>query len=273
MTAPRTWSLPGFDGDRHCVSWSPVAPRLVVLVSHGYGEHVGRYGHVAATLVEAGAAVYAIDHVGHGRSDGDRAVVPDVESVVDDLHRLDLQARDEHPGLPVVLLGHSMGGLIALRYAQRYADTLAALVLSAPQVGGGDMLSMLLELPEIPSFPIDASILSRDPAVAEDYLADPLVWHGDFQRPTLEAMVAGLRAAEDGPRLESLPVLWMHGTDDQLSPLDGARPLVEAVVRGPLAQRVYPDARHEIFNETNQDEVLADLVAFLDGVTVPAGTP
>lgn len=269
MSERRTFSVSSGGGERHCVSWAHETPRHLVLVSHGYAEHVGRYEHLAAALVEAGAGVYAIDHVGHGRSSGDRAVVPDIEAVVDDLHRLDRRARAEHPGLPVVLLGHSLGGLIATRYAQLYGESLTALVLSAPQLGGGDLLTMLLDLPEMPSFPVDASVLSRDPEVGADYLGDPLVWHGDLQRPTAEAMVAALRAVDGGPRLDTLPVLWLHGTDDQLSPLEGARPLVESVASGSLRHHVYPGALHEIFHETNKHEVITDLVDFLGVVTAP----
>lgn len=271
MTAERTWSLPGVDGTRHCVTWSHETPRYAVLLSHGYGEHIGRYAHVASALVDAGAVVHGIDHVGHGRSDGARAVVRDYDEVVKDLHQLDLRVREEHPDLPVVLIGHSMGGLIALRYAQSYADTLAALVLSGPQLGGHEILAQLLAMPEIPEFPMDATILSRDPAVGEAYVADPLVWHGGFQRPTLEAMVRAQQAVEAGARVTSLPVLWMHGTDDQLSPIESARPVVESVVEQ-LQTREYTDARHEIFNETNQHEVIADLVAFLDTVLALTGT-
>lgn len=266
MTELRTWSLVGSDGTRHAVNWSSPSPRYVALLSHGYGEHVGRYEHVADALVQAGATVYGIDHVGHGRSAGPQAVIPDYDAVVEDLHRLDLSAREENPGLPVVLIGHSMGGLIALRYAQEYADTLAALVLSGPQLGGKEMLAQLLALPEIPSFGVDPTALSRDPAVGEAYLADPLVWHGDLQRPTVEAMVRALSQVEEGKRLDSLPVLWIHGAEDQVSPLEGARPVVQSVVSGALEERSYEGARHEIFNETNKDEVLQDVVAFVDRV-------
>ncbi len=270
MIEPRTWSLAGFDGARHAVTWSQGSPRYVALLSHGYGEHIGRYQHVADALVQAGAAVYGIDHVGHGRSEGDRVVIENYDSVVADLHQLDLRAREENPGLPVVLIGHSMGGLIAMRYAQEYADSLAALVLSGPQISGKEMLGQLLALPEIPEFPIDPTVLSRDPAVGEAYMSDPLVWHGGFQRPTVEAMVAALTQVEEGARLESLPVLWMHGTEDQLSPVEGARGVVEATVTGHLERRIYQDARHEIFNETNKDEVIGDLVAFIDQALDPA---
>src|SRR5436305_8720490 len=148
----------------------------VVLIAHGYGEHVGRYERPADALVAAGAVVYAVDHVGHGKSEGERVLVADFEDVVTDLHALDETARREHPGRPVALLGHSMGGLIAARYAQRYGDSLAALVLSSPVIGRWDALALLLSLDEIPDVPLDISTLSRDPAVGEAYAADPLVW-------------------------------------------------------------------------------------------------
>jgi alpha-beta hydrolase superfamily lysophospholipase len=137
-------------------------------------------------------------------------------------------------------------------------------VLSGPLVGdwGG---RVLLDLPELPDTPLDSTTLSRDPEVGRSYEADPLVWHGPFQRPTLEAIVRGLAAVQDGPSLGSLPLLWAHGEDDRLVPLDGSRTGV-AHLRGEIyAEKHYPGAQHEIFNETNQDEVLADVVAFIRG--------
>lgn len=264
MTPSHAWTLSGPAGDRNALSWPAEDPRLVVLLSHGYGEHIGRYHHVADALVAAGAVVHGIDHVGHGRSAGEPAVVEDYDVPVADLHRLAQHARAENPGLPVALVGHSMGGLIALRYAQQHGEELAALVLSGPQVAGKEMLQQLLAMPEIPSFGIDASVLSRDATVGEAYLADPLVWHGDLQRPTMEAMVRAMTQLEEAAPLSGLPVLWLHGTEDQLSPLEGARPVIEATVPSDrLEHHAYAGAQHEIFNETNRDEVLGDLTGFL----------
>ena len=161
-----SYQFDGVAGQIHVTTWSgAVDPRFVALLAHGYGEHAGRYDHVAAMLVGLGAAVYAPDHLGHGRSAGERALVDDIETLVDDLHTVADRARAEHPGLPVVLVGHSMGGLIAARFAQRYLDELTALVLSGPIVGGNPALGMLLELDPIPEIPIDPAVLSRDPAV------------------------------------------------------------------------------------------------------------
>src|SRR4051812_8114095 len=116
--------------------WAVDEPRYVALLSHGYGEHARRYDHVAARLNADGAAVYAPDHHGHGLSDGERALAEDLEGAVDDLHLVADRAAADSPGLPTALIGHSMGGLIATRYAQRHGDELAALVLSGPAVGG-----------------------------------------------------------------------------------------------------------------------------------------
>jgi alpha-beta hydrolase superfamily lysophospholipase len=265
MTESREWTLEGHGGRLVARTWSGrTAPTHLVLLAHGYGEHAGRYEHVADALVTNGAVVVAVDHVGHGRSEGEPVLIQDFEQVVDDLHEVDLRARAEHPGLPVVLLGHSMGGLIAARYAQRYADTLTAVVLSGPLVGEWTAAGQLLALPQLPDVPLDITTLSRDPAVGERYAADPLVWHGPFKRPTLEAIQRGLAAVREGPSLGSLPLLWAHGEEDQLVPVAGTRTGIEHLGGEHVVERVYPAARHEIFNEINADEVLADVTAFID---------
>ncbi len=230
---------------------------------HGYGEHAGRYGHVAARLVDMGAVVVAPDHAGHGRSEGERARIEDLESLVDDLATLDALMRAEYAGLPVVLIGHSMGGLVATRYAQR-GVALDALVLSGPVIGGNPDIAALLELPELPEVPLDPSLLSRDPAVGEAYAADELVYHGPFQKVTLEAMFAAADAVRTGDRLGDVPTLWLHGELDALAPLAATRPVFERSAAPHAEEKVYPGAQHEIFNETNQDEVLDDVVAFLE---------
>ncbi len=263
MSESREWTYDGVHGRLVARTWTgPGEPTHVVVVAHGYGEHVGRYERVAARLVGDGAVVYAVDHVGHGKSGGERVHVEDFEDIVTDVHALAGTARREHPGLPVVLLGHSMGGLIAARYAQRHRDTLAALVLSSPLVGDWDAAAQLLALAEIPDLPLDISTLSRDSAVGETYAADPLVWHGPFKRPTLEAIRRGLDAIAAGPDLGDLPVLWIHGEDDRLVPIGGTRAGIEHL-RGRLVERTYPEARHELFNELNADDVIADVTAFI----------
>ncbi|MFD2091123.1 alpha/beta hydrolase [Blastococcus deserti] len=265
MTRSREWTLDGHGGRLVARTWEGQgAPSYLVLLAHGYGEHVGRYEHVASALVAHGAVVHAVDHVGHGKSEGERVVIADFERVVDDLHEVDRKAREEHPDLPVVLVGHSMGGLIAARYAQRYGDSLAAVVLSGPLVGRWEAAAALLALPEMPDVPLDSTTLSRDPEVGRAYDDDPLVWHGPFRRTTVEAIERALAAVQAGPSLGSLPLMWAHGEADQLVPVGGTRSGIEHVRGERYVERIYPEARHEIFNETNADEVLSDVTAFVD---------
>jgi alpha-beta hydrolase superfamily lysophospholipase len=258
-------TLAGHAGSLHVRTWECDEPSYLVVMAHGYGEHIGRYDHVADAFRSRGASVYGLDHVGHGRSEGERALIADFDPVVDDLDRLVDLAREKHRALPVVLVGHSMGGLIATRYAQRYADALAGLVLSAPLVGDPGT-GALLAMEPLPEIPIDPTVLSRDESVQQAYMDDPLVYHGAFKRATLAAMAGALlHAALDAPRLRG-PVLWQHGEADQLVPLSGSRRLVELLVNADVSERFYPGARHEIFNETNRAEVLADTTRFIDTV-------
>ena len=254
-----------FDGVRGRIvarRWAPEgAPRFVVLLAHGYGEHSGRYVHVAQALTDDGAVVYAPDHVGHGRSEGERVLVATGDMVAD-LHTLAGIASEEQPGLPVVVIGHSMGGIIATRYVQEHGDGVAALVLSGPVIGGNPALLGLLELDPIPDIPIDPAVLSRDPAVGEAYAADELVWHGPFKRETLETLAEAVGTIAAGPKL-ALPTLWIHGEEDQLAPYEVTREAVERIRGDALEEKVYPGAQHEIFNETNKDEVIGDVRAFL----------
>src|SRR4051794_35436177 len=243
--------------------WDVDEPRCVVLLSHGYGEHARRYDHVASRLNADGAIVYAPDHHGHGRSDGERALAEDLEGAVEDLHLVAEQAVAADPSRPTALIGHSMGGLIAARYGQRYGDELAALVLSGPAVGGNPEIEALAEMDPIPEVPIDPAVLSRDPAVGAAYADDPLVYHGPFRRETLLGFGAAVAAVAEGGTFGDLPTFWIHGSDDQLVPLVHTRPAVEAIKGARFEEKIYPGARHEVFNETNRDEVLEDVVAFL----------
>ena len=219
--------------------------------------------HVAAALVRNGAVVYGVDHLGHGKSDGERVLIADFEELASDFHLLDATARREYPGLPVMLLEHSMGGLIAARYAQRYGQTLTAVILSSPLIGQSDAISAMLSLEEIPNVPLDTSALSRDPVVWEAYAADPLVWHGGFKRTTLEATQRTVEAVAAGPSLGELPLLWIHGAADRLVPVERSRIAIEHLRGNPVVERVYPGGRHELFNELNADEVINDMLQFI----------
>ncbi|GAA0629795.1 alpha/beta hydrolase [Sporichthya brevicatena] len=255
------FELTGSQGKLVVRKATPATAQRVVVIAHGFGEHSGRYAHVIDRLVADGAVVYAPDHRGHGRSDGPRAVVDDVEAMADDLNLVVARAAEENPGLPLVLIGHSMGGLMSLRYAQRYGSALTGLVVSGPFLGNPAM-APLLDMEVLPDIPIDPAALSRDPAVGEAYAADPLVYHGPLIKESFVGMFAAVEAVAAGPVL-SLPVLWVHGEADQLADYPSAKVLVEKVAGNDLLARSYPGAAHEVFNETNKNEVLDEVATFV----------
>jgi alpha-beta hydrolase superfamily lysophospholipase len=249
----RTWEIDGARGG-------------VVLV-HGYGEHIGRYEHVARALNDASWSVYGLDHVGHGRSEGERVLIPDFTPVVEDLHSVVQRAKAANPGQPVAMIGHSMGGGIAARYVELHPGEVAALVLSGPVIGSLRGITSLLGMDEIPTDPLPVTTLSRDPEVGRMYDEDPLVWHGPFKRQTLLGFAdLLLDIALDADKVTG-PVLWQHGQDDQLVRVAGSRRAIALLRNADVTEKIYPGARHEIFNETNKDEVLGDTVDFLASAT------
>jgi alpha-beta hydrolase superfamily lysophospholipase len=267
VTSEDRIDLAGSEGNVSVAVWDNPDPSRIVVLAHGYGEHIGRYPHVARALVDRGAVVYGPDHLGHGQSDGDRALVDNFERVVDDLDSVVELAKRAHPGLPLVLIGHSMGGLIATRYAQRHGNELAGLVLSGPAIGLAPVIAGWLAAPELPNDPIDVTVLSRDLAVGRAYADDPLVWHGGWKRPTLEAFVAADEAIGSGPTFGDLPVFYVHGEADELVPMFLAQPVVHSLKGDDFTEHVVPEARHETFNETNKDETIGAVADFVERVT------
>ena len=244
--------------------------RGLALIAHGVAEHAGRYPHVAARLTALGLRVVAPDHRGHGRSGGKRLVVRDLKEYSDDLETLRLLVAK--PDQPTYLIGHSMGGCIALDYALDHPGALDGLVLSAPAVLPGDDISPLLMrvakvmgrlVPSLPGQKLSSASISRDPAVVAAYDADPLVFRG-----ALTAGVGGamLRTMESFPgRLPSLrvPLLVMTGTGDAIVKPEGAALVERLAGSTDKTLKTYPDLFHEIFNEPEQDQVLGDLTEWL----------
>jgi alpha-beta hydrolase superfamily lysophospholipase len=259
-----------FDGSEGRVfyrRWDPDGPpRWIVQIVHGYAEHGGRYAHVAAALTAHGAVVYADDHLGHGRSEGEPALITDFDHVVDDLHTLASIARSEHPGLPLVLVGHSMGGLLSARYAQRWPEEVAGVAFCGAVIGDWEWARDVLAQPALPYVAFDPAALSRDPKAGASYAADPLVYHGQYKRGLLEAEVAALdRFQEDVDRL-TMPVALLHGTDDPFVPSERSHQAVLDMPTTDVTVHLYEGGRHEVLNETNRDEVIADLVTWIERV-------
>lgn len=253
--------------------WRPDgAPTGVLLLAHGLGEHARRYDHVVERLVGLGLVVYAPDHRGHGRSGGKRIELRDWSEFLDDLHQLSAIATAENPGSKRFLLGHSMGGAIALSYALDHPDELAGLILSAPAVDvATGKPRIVIELgkligrfaPGVPVETLDAASVSRDPAVVAAYETDPLVHHGKVKAGIARGMIM---AAESFPsRLPSLtmPLLVLHGTDDRLADVSGSRMIASRAGTKDLTLKTYDGLFHEVFNEPEQEKVLDDLADWL----------
>lgn len=264
-----------FDGETiYRQGWSPDdEPRAVVLLVHGLGEHSGRYEHVARTLVDAGYAVHALDHRGHGKSSGKRAFVEHYDDLLRDLHQFRTLVTSEHPGRPLVVLGHSMGGNIAMGYALGNQDGIAALVLSGPALRVGDdfspvqlkVLGAIAKIaPGLRPQGLSADAISRDPAVVDAYRNDPLVYTGKISAGLGAALIGAMQSFPDRYEQLRLPVLVLHGTDDQLADVAGSRELEARAVNADLTAHYYEGLYHEVFNEPEQDQVLADLTAWLD---------
>jgi alpha-beta hydrolase superfamily lysophospholipase len=257
-----------------CQRWDPEEEPLgAVVVAHGYAEHSDRYHHVAETLTSAGWAVLALDHRGHGRSQGRRAVTDRLGWLLDDLDLVVDRATGVPAGARPVLLGHSMGGGLAAAYAISYPGKLSALVLSGPALGMAATMSAPQRLavkalsavaPGLGTVKLDAGAVSRDPAVVAAYESDPMVYRGKVPARTAREMLrASDLVAERAGELE-LPLLIVAGSEDSLVPLEGSRRLERHAGSGDKTLTVYDGLYHEVFNEPEGDKVLADVVAWLD---------
>jgi len=267
-------SFDGFGGVRIVYDvWTPeVAPRAVLVLSHGLGEYARRYDHVAQCFGEAGLVTYALDHRGHGRSGGKRVLVRDIREYTADFDTLVGIATREHHGLKCIVLGHSMGGGIVFAYGVERPDNYDLMVLSGPAVAAQDQVSPLLALtakvlgavvPGLPAQELDVDAISRDPAVVAAYKDDPLVYHGKVPAGIGRAL---LQVGETMPRRApalTAPLLVVHGSEDRLIPVAGSQRLVECVGSTDVELKVYPDLYHEVFNEPEREQVLGDVVSWI----------
>jgi alpha-beta hydrolase superfamily lysophospholipase len=255
-------------------AWLPEAPpRASIVVSHGLGEHSGRYGMLATELVERGYAVYAMDHRGHGRSAGPRANIERFSYLVSDFSAFVGRCARQHLDTPVYVLGHSMGGAVAFAAALRLQHVLRGLVLSAPALAApGDVprwqewfVRMLAVVaPNTGALRISPSAVSRDPAVVMRYESDPLVHHGPVPARTVVELLDAMRTFPASVRDLRLRTLIQHGTADKLVALAATRPLYQSFSANHRTLKLYDGLFHEVYNEPERATVAADLFAWLD---------
>ncbi len=254
-------------------SWSPAGEeplKAVVTLAHGYGEHSGRYEYVASRLTAEGYAVYAPDHNAHGRSGGKRGRVS-LTGAITDLNQMIVRVSiARHPDLPQFLLGHSMGGAIALRYAIAHQDRLTGLVVSAPlaAVDGGAALKAVgkvlgVVLPGTPVGRVDPHLVSRSQAVVDDYIADPLNYHGPIPAGVGRQFLLSAESLPNDVRQIKLPTILLWGTADRLCPPRGAEAVAANIGSSDFTKKTYEGLFHEILNEPEKDHVLDEIVAWL----------
>lgn len=253
--------------------WTPdTPPRGVVVLAHGFGEHARRYDHVARRFGEAGLVTYALDHRGHGRAGGRRVRLRDISEFTGDYRTLVATATAEHPGLPRIVLGHSMGGAIVFAYGSQHPGEYDLMVLSGPVVDAHAQVSKFTALlgktigsvlPDLPIEPIDPDSVSRDPEVVADYKSDPLVFRGKVPAGIGKALLAVGENMPQRARKITAPLLVVHGEDDRLVPAAGSRRLVEHIGSDDVELKIYPQLFHEVFNEPEREQVLDDVTGWI----------
>ncbi len=249
------------------------------MLVHGLAEHSGRYEGFAEFFTAAGFAVYALDHTGHGQSAGKRGHIKRFGQFTGALDQFLALVREAQPSAPLVLVGHSMGGLIAAAYLVKRQSEFAAAVLSGPAIRAPEQPSRFALfimriisrlIPRLGVMQLDASGVSRDPQVVSDYENDPLVFRGKVTaRLAAELFSAMERVLADAPTVR-LPLLILHGASDSLTDVAGSQMLHNKVSSADKKIVVYDGLYHEIFNEPERVAVMTDMKHWLEAHLVTA---
>lgn len=248
-----------------------VRPRAAVLVVHGLGEHAGRYDTLARLLNAWGFMVRGYDHYGHGQSGGVRGALPQEHRLLDDLADLVETMRNRHPDLPLVLVGHSLGGLVAAGFVARGIIPVDGLVLSSPALATRLSPLQKLLISVVPRLApnltvgngLDPAFLSHDPEVVAAYRADPLV------HDRISGRLAGF-IADEGALVRScaarwlVPTLLLYAGADRLVDPAGSRGFAQAAPRDVVSAHCFDGLYHELFNELQSQPVFIALRQWLD---------
>jgi acylglycerol lipase len=246
--------------------------KAVILLVHGLGEHSGRYVNFINHFVPLGYAVYGLDHIGHGKSDGGREVVERFEDFTDNLTIYYNMVKVWQPAKPTFLLGHSLGGLIASYFLLDHQADFKGAIISAPAIKVSSAISpititmskILSALaPKAGVLALDATSISRDPEVVQAYVNDPLVFHGKTPaRLAAEMLKAMQRVTADVEQI-SLPFITVQGGSDKLVDPDGTHMLYDRSSSKDKTIKVYEGMYHEVLNEPEHETVLNDIETWL----------
>jgi acylglycerol lipase len=246
--------------------------KAAVVVCHGLGEHSGRYENLYEILDPNGFSYFALDHRGHGRSEGKRGTLDSFDQFIFGVKKMVEMAHKTLKGKKVFLFGHSMGGLISIQYALRFPETIDALVASSPA------LQVAVEVPAVKAFmgrllsnvlpalslsnELDPNLISHDKEVVRAYIDDPLV-HDRISTRLYTEMTSAMDNSLNRAGSLLMPLLMLHGTDDKFVHPDGAKKFFESASSKDKTLKMYQGFYHETINELGKASVLADIRAWL----------
>ena len=249
-------------------SWQPAEdpPRAIVVIVHGFNSHSGYYVWTGEQFANHGLAVYAIDLRGRGQSEGERFYVDTIEDYIDDVHTLVTQAKADHPGLPVFLLGHSAGGVISCVYTLDHQAELAGLIcesfaleLPAPGIVLSAVKGLSHIAPHAHVFKLDNAGFSRDPRVVEELNSDPLIKNEVQPTQTAAVMLnAAARVTNEFGRI-TIPVLIMHGTLDKVTKPSGSQHFYDNAGSADKTLKLYEGHYHDLLSDLDKEVVMADI--------------
>ncbi len=246
--------------------------KAVLLIVHGMGEHCGRYMNLVNHFVPKGYAIYSLDHIGHGKSQGKREFVESFEDFTLTLRHYHDMIKTWQPGKPLVLLGHSMGGTIALTYLLEHQQEFDGAIISSPAlkpygkvssvtIFGGKILSRLLPMTGV--LALDLNAISRDPQVVTDYQNDPLTFKGKTPARLAAEMIGAMARIENEAAVIQLPFLVVQGSSDTIVDPSGAQMIYDRAGSTDKTIKIYDGLFHEVFNEPEKEQVLNDVDVWL----------
>lgn len=254
--------------------WLVDKARAVLVIAHGLGEHSGRYGNLLQSLAGKKISVFAIDHRGHGKSDGKRGHIDSFMDYVYDLKLFVEFIKEENRGLPIILFGHSMGGVIAARYSMTYPDDVSLIVMSSPglattvkvpewKIGIASFFSPRIGSLTFPNG-LNAQDLSHDREAVSAYENDPLVHNRISARWTMEFMRATEECMANAKNIRK-PILLLHGKSDNIADCKATEEFYNSVSSSNKTLNLYEGLYHETMNETTEEreKVLRDITGWI----------
>lgn len=253
-------------------SWQAAQPKGTIVLIHGISEHSTRYRHVGEYWATHGYTVHTMDLRGHGRSPGKRILVRQIEEHSRDVGTLLAWARQQEPTRPLFLFGHSMGGLIVTYYTLTQSPELNGVILSGPALklnGASPLLVAIGHLiarvyPTFPMAKIDTTGISRDAAIVQANLADPLIYHEGVPAATALAMVKAVAYVQTHASAFHWPLLILQGTADRIVNPEGSQQFYAQASSADKTLKPYEGFYHEVLNEPEKEQVMADVITWLD---------